>query len=593
MRLRRLGPFSRRPTPPIEETGKFGASELPVHFHLGQAPQRVTLPAMPRLEVRDVTMRFPAVCALDGVSLEFEAGEVHGIIGENGAGKSTLMRILAGLQQPTSGEVWFGGSGARGLGGSDDPDRSGGSGSSGGSGVRGFGGSGSSDLSDRSDPSDPSDLLEKPRPVHLQSVRDALALGIAMIHQELNLVDDLTVAENIFLGREPLRMGILDRRTMEARAAEYLGMAHASIRPGARLGDLSLAQKQLVEIAKALSYEASILIMDEPTAVLGEHDSANLFELIRSLRERGVSVLYISHRLAEVEAICDRISVLRDGRLVRTLRKGEASQAELASAMVGRDLGEVFPPKLPEATAEPALEARDLSDGSRFVGASLSIRPGEIVGLAGLIGSGRTELAETLVGVRRAVSGTILRDGLPYVIRSPRAAARLGIAYVSEDRKDAGLLLDMDAVENTTLANLDAYARPLLRRREEEAAAKRWVAKLDIRVGDLRAPVLFLSGGNQQKVSLAKWLETGPKVLILDEPTRGVDVGAKRELYLLIHSLAEQGLACLVISSEMQELIGLCHRVLVMRAGRIVGELSGMGLTEDAIMALAAGVEAA
>jgi ribose transport system ATP-binding protein len=495
---------------------------------------------MPRLEVRDVAMQFPAVRALDGVSLAFEPGEVHGIIGENGAGKSTLMRILAGLQAQTSGDV-----------------------------------------------------LHEEAEVTLHSVRDALALGIAMIHQELNLVDDLTVAENIFLGREPRRFGVLDRRRMNARAAEYLAQAHANISPDTRLGDLSLAQRQLVEIAKALSYEASILIMDEPTAVLGEQDSANLFGLIRSLKERGVTVLYISHRLAEVEQICDRISVLRDGRLVRTLRMGEASQAELASLMVGRDIGEVFPDRLADPDAPPALSVRDLGDGARVFGASFDVRPGEIVGFAGLIGSGRTELAETLIGIRRAATGSVERDGVPCRIRSPRAAARLGIAYVSEDRKEAGLVLEMDTVENTTLANLDAYARPTLRKRDEEAAAKRWVEKLDIRVGDLRAPVLFLSGGNQQKVSVAKWLETGPKVLILDEPTRGVDVGAKRELYLLIRSLAEQGLACLVISSEMQELIGLCHRVLVMRSGRIVGELQGKAATEDAIMALAAGVEAA
>lgn len=496
---------------------------------------------MPRLEAVDIVMQFPAVRALDGVTLSFEPGEVHGIIGENGAGKSTLMKILAGIQVPTSGTI-------RG------PEHT---------------------------------------PLSLRSVGDALRAGIAMIHQELNLVDTLTAAENIFLGRESTKLGFLDRSQMELRAAEYLSQVGAEFAPRTMVGDLSIAGKQLVEIAKALSYNASVLIMDEPTAVLSERETASLFALIRQLRANGVCVIYISHRLAEVEEICDRISVLRDGRLVASVLRGQAGQSELAGMMVGRPMEDMFPPKPPIRDGQLALEVTDIDDGAYVRGVSLHVRPGEIVGLAGLLGSGRTELAEMIVGARPRAGGTILRNGNPVRCTNPKQAARAGIAYVSEDRKDSGLVLSMSVVENTTLANLDAYCRPLLNRTQEYAAAEHWKQTLDIRAHNLRAPILYLSGGNQQKVSVAKWLEVKPSVLILDEPTRGVDVGAKRELYLLISRLAQDGLACLVISSELPELLGLCHRILVMRHGKIAGEVKDEAMTEEAIMMLAAGVGAA
>ncbi len=490
-----------------------------------------------------MVMDFPAVRALDGVSVSFEPGEVHGIVGENGAGKSTLMRILAGLQLPTSGEIWHG----------DDSMR----------------------------------LVE------LHGVRDALKLGIAMIHQELNLVDPLTVAENVWLGREPRSTGLIRKGRMRELTESYLDQVGARFGPDDTVGSLSLAQKQLVEIAKALSQEASILIMDEPTSVLSEQETASLFALIERLKERGVSVAYISHRLAEVEQVCDRVTVLRDGKLIAMLERGMASQSEMAALMVGRELGDMFPAKREVAESPPALRALEVSDGERVFGASLEVRPHEVVGLAGLIGSGRTEFAEILVGVRPLASGRIERQGAPVRIGSAKQAARHRVAYVSEDRKDTGLVLAMDTIENITLANLRSYARPLIDRGSEREAAGQWVRRLDIRVGDLRAPTLYLSGGNQQKVSVAKWLELEPKVLILDEPTRGVDVGAKREMYGLIQELASSGMACIVISSELPELLGLCHRVLVMRHGRIVGELAGDEMTEEAIMVLAAGVEAA
>lgn len=500
---------------------------------------------MPMLEARSITVDFPAVRALDHVSLRFQTGEVHGVIGENGAGKSTLMKVLSGLQAPSSGETWL-------------TDDSGGG-----------------------------------RRITLHSVRDALALGIAMIHQELNLIEHLTVADNVFLAKERTRFGTLRRQEMLAETERWLARVGATFPAGAMVGRLSIAEQQLVEIAKALSYETSFLIMDEPTAVLSERETAVLFELIRSLRERGVGVIYISHRLAEVEQICDQVSVLRDGVVVASFAKGEATPTEMANAMVGRPLGDMFPPRTEVRTEECAIEVLDR--GERI----LAVHPGEIVGLAGLIGSGRTELAEEMVGLRSDRKGLRIRlssprDRQPTEVRpkGPGPAAKLGLTYVSEDRKGAGLVLEMNVIENVTLANLRTYGRLVLSRSREREEVEGWIRRLDIRAPDARSPVQFLSGGNQQKVSLAKWLELRPRVIILDEPTRGVDVGAKRELYQLIGDLAADGLATILISSELPELIGLCHRIVVMRGGRIVGELPGDAATEESIMALAAGVAA-
>jgi ribose transport system ATP-binding protein len=485
-------------------------------------------------------MQFPAVRALDGVSLSFEPGEVHGVVGENGAGKSTLMKILSGLQEPTEGWVVVDG-----------------------------------------------------EPVRLHGVRHALSLGIAMIHQELDVVDDLTVAENVFLGREPRRLLVLDRAEMESRTWSLLERVGASFSPSTPVSSLSIAGKQLVEIAKALSHEARFLIMDEPTAVLTDRETESLFRLIGELKAQGVGVIYISHRLAEVDLLCDRVTVLRDGRLVCTVERGELSLAAMADRMVGRALGDMFPPKLPCGEEAPLLRVTDVVVEGFVKGASLEVRAGEVVGIAGLVGSGRTELCEGLVGIRPITRGTVALGGAPVRFRFPAEAMKSGVAYVSEDRKGAGLVLVMDCLENASLPSLRTISRPVVDRRAERAIFDKWKEKLDIRAGDPKAPVLFLSGGNQQKVAIAKWLETTPRVLILDEPTRGVDVGAKRELYSLIHRLATDGLACLVVSSELPELVGLCDRVYVMREGRTVGLVQGDGVTEERIMALAAGVGAA
>jgi len=479
-------------------------------------------------------MEFPAVRALDGVTIAFEAGEVHGIVGENGAGKSTLMKILSGVQHATSGTILLDG-----------------------------------------------------EPVSLHGVRGALQHGIAMIHQELNLVDELNVAENVFLGREISKGGMLDRAKMVELTTDILRQVHAPFAANVKVGQLSIAGKQLVEIAKAVAIDASILIMDEPTAVLSEPEAASLFELISRLKERGTTILYISHRLTEVCAICDRITVLRDGSWVTTVDANGANPSELARLMVGRPIRDFYPAKVAAPDGKPILEL------DQFCGASFSVRPGEILGLAGLVGAGRTELAEAIIGIRPTESGTIRLNGLPVKLRSPKKAMTHGVVYVSEDRKGLGLHLSLGVIQNVTLANLRAYGRIVLNHQKERESAESWKKDLDIRAGDLEGPAINVSGGNQQKIAIAKWLETKPKVIILDEPTRGVDVGAKREMYNLIQKLAGDGMACIVISSELPEILGLCHRAIIMREGKVVGQLAGEELSEEAVMHLAAGVAAA
>lgn len=491
---------------------------------------------MPTLEVRNLSMQFPAVRALDDVSLRFDPGEIHGVIGENGAGKSTLMRILSGLQIPTAGSVLIDG-----------------------------------------------------EAVHFRGVRNAESRGIAMIHQELNLIDELTVAENIYLGREPRRGIAIDRKTMRSDAARLLSKVNAKFSPESNVADLSIAEQQLVEVAKALSLNAEIMIMDEPTAVLSEAEATALFALIRELRENGVAVIYISHRLQEVCDLCDRITVLRDGRIVGSFMGGECSPEVLADAMVGRPIADFFPPLSAIDTAERLLEVSDFCVEGWISGITFTVGRGEILGIAGLVGSGRTELCEAIAGIRRPRSGTLALRGHAVRFASVLDAKRAGVAYVSEDRKALGLLLALSVTDNLTLANLDSFSY-FVDARTLRDAAERDKEKFDIRVGSLDDEVVFLSGGNQQKVSVAKWLETHPKVLILDEPTRGVDVGAKRQMYDIIVDLAKEGMGCIVVSSELQEIIGLCHRAIVLREGKLMGEVNRADMTEENLMRLAAGV---
>lgn len=485
-----------------------------------------------------VVKDFGPIRALGGVSFGMASGEIHGLIGENGAGKSTLMKALAGVHRPSSGRMLLRGS-----------------------------------------------------PYTPGSASDALAAGVVMIHQELNLVNELSIAENIFLGREPVRRGLVDGRAMREAAGAQLRALGLGIDPGTRVGELSIAACQIVEIAKALSQKASVLIMDEPTAVLTPGETVALFRLVRALRDSGVLVVLISHRLDEILGVCERVTVMRDGRYVTTVLPNTTSAAGLAELMVGRSLTEQYPevPR-PKPSASEALGVSNLSLPGLLSNVSLSLRTGEILGLAGLIGAGRTELGETLVGLRGAWSGEIRMDGRLIRPRNVREATAAGLVYLSEDRKGRGLHVDLPIADNVTMVSMKRYCTPLVSRAAQVRATLDHKKRLAIKLGAPGDAVSSLSGGNQQKIAIAKWLEMSPKVLILDEPTRGVDVGAKREIYLTIRALVEQGMSCLMISSDLPELLGMCHRIAVMRAGRIAGVLDRSEANEQRVMYLAAGV---
>lgn len=495
-------------------------------------------PAVPVVEMKSITKVFPSVRALENVSIAFRAGEVHGLIGENGAGKSTLMRILCGVKVPTSGE-----------------------------------------------------LLLRGEPIQLHGPADAQRRGISMIHQELNVVGELSVAENILLGHEPTTGGLIRRSRMEEETRELLDGIGCTIDPWRLVKHLSIAEQQMVEIAKALSHKADVFIMDEPTAVLTQREVALLMKLIRDLRARGAAIIYISHILPEVREICDRVTVLRDGAVVHTFDSlAGVTEHDLANAMVGREMSEQFPTR-PEAGQEVVFEATDITVPGKVDGVSFAVRKGEIFGFAGLIGAGRTELAEAIACLRHRTAGTVKVEGQEITARTAREAVRQGIAYLSEDRRGTGLVMGMNLIENTTLVSLRNYSRLLIRHGEEREATMGHVRTLATKIGRLEEDVGTLSGGNQQKIALAKWLETKPKVLILDEPTRGIDVGAKAEIYRLIHELTVQGMICIVISSEMNELLGLCHRIAVMRDGHLRAVLDGTTATDREVMRVAAGVE--
>ena len=533
--------------------------ELPPKSHTdsfaGPAPARGIARVL--LAAEKVTVDYPGVRALDGVSLQFRAGEIHAVVGENGAGKSTLMKVLSGSLRPTQGAIRLEGSPT---------------------------------------------LFAKPS--------DALRAGIAMVHQELNLVPTLDVAENVCLGREPAGLlGLrVDRAAQRNRARRLLSMLGSDLVLGRAAGDLSVAEQQFVEIAKCLASEARVLIFDEPTAVLGEREARRLLDLMRTLRDEGRAIVFISHHLDEVAAVADRVSVLRDGRLVQQFTRGlddairddaavAVDEARIASAMVGRELGSIYPPKGEAVSPQPAIELAGFGAVGRSRGIALAVRPGEIVGIAGLVGSGRTETAEAIVGLRRS-EGTLRVAGREVLFASPREAVRAGVAYVSEDRKGRGLHVSLSSVANMTLPSLDRHARLAglsLDARGERAVADRWIRDFAIRCARPNLPISSLSGGNQQKFALARWLETAPKVLVIDEPTRGVDVGAKGEIYRIVAALAREGLACVVISSELPELIGLAHRVVVMREGGVAGELGrdtlALADAEERIVRLASGLQ--
>ena len=490
------------------------------------------------VEFRNVTKEFGPVRVLHGVGFALQPGRVYGLLGENGAGKSTLMKILAGYESPTTGEVVVDGA------------------------VRAPGG----------------------------GSRAAEAQGIVLIHQEFNLADDLTIAQNIFLGHEIKRGPFLDDKAMREKTREALAKVGLPLDPDTRVRKLIVAEKQLVEIARALARNARLLIMDEPTATLTPGETERLFALMAELKAAGVTIIYISHKLDEVERTTDEVIVMRDGLLVAREATASVTRRQMANLMVGRELADLFPPKLPApAGGEPAIKVRGLSVPGWAEDVSFDVRRGEILGFAGLVGAGRTELFEGLLGLRPRSAGTVEIAGKPVQLKSPRDAARHGLTYLSEDRKGKGLHVHFSLRPNLTLMALERYAKPWLDPAAEQGALRDAVQEFGIRTGSLEVRASSLSGGNQQKLALAKVLHPGPSVVVLDEPTRGVDVGAKREIYHLVQRLAEQGLAVVVISSELMELIGLCHRVAVMRAGRLQTTLQEPNLTEEELIAHATG----
>ncbi|MFN3525166.1 MAG: sugar ABC transporter ATP-binding protein [Paracoccus sp. (in: a-proteobacteria)] len=488
----------------------------------------------PVLELRQVSRSFGPIEVLHDVGIALHPGRVHALIGENGAGKSTMMKILAGYQPPSSGQVLLDG-----------------------------------------------DALS------FASIGEAEARGISLIHQEFNLAEQLSVEQNIFLGRELTRGPLLDKAAMRARTRELLARLDCSVSPDRLVSSLSNSDKQMVEIAKALLRDTRVLIMDEPTAVLTNSETAILLRQVHALREAGTAVLFTSHKLGEVTQIADDLTIMRDGRVVWTGPAAQMDEHAMATAMVGREMSDLFPPK-DGTPGEMALQVTGLSVPGYAQDIDLTLRRGEILGVAGLIGAGRTETFEGICGLRPA-SGQIRIFGQPVRIDHPWQAQALGMCYLTEDRKTRGLLLGKGMRENLTLQALSRFSRGLVDTRAEEAALDQAIADFDIR-GHRGALVGNLSGGNQQKLLFAKTLLADPQIIIIDEPTRGIDIGTKQQMYQFIRRLAAEGRAIVVISSEMAEVIGLADRVMVMRHGRVTGELTGPEATEDAIVRLAMGV---
>ncbi len=491
------------------------------------------------LTVDQISKGFPGVQALRDVTFDVQAGTIHAIMGENGAGKSTLMLVIAGALKPDSGRLVFDG-----------------------------------------------------KELHLSGTRDAASKGISIVFQELMLAPNMSVAENIFLGAEPRLAGVMvDRAALRARARDALARMGIAIDPDMRLGELTIAQQQLVEICKSLVHEPRLLILDEPTSSLSEADSLVLFRVVHDLKASGVTILYISHRMREVFDNCDYVTVLRDGRHVKTTPLAETDPDEVVRLMVGRDLAGVQRIR-PDHDAKPVmLSVRGLSDGKRYDDISFDLRAGEIVGVAGLIGAGRSEMAMGIFGAPPPARGTIRLNGREARIRRPGDAMRLGIGLVPEDRKSQGLVLGMGVGANLSLAALKLGALShanVVRSQSEARMIESYVDRFRIKTPSVEQLVGLLSGGNQQKVVLAKWLAAKPQVLIVDEPTRGVDVATKAEIYTLMRDLAREGLAILVISSDLPEVLTISDRILVMRAGRLAGELSFDEASEERIMGLAA-----
>ncbi len=508
--------------------------------HSTPAQSSTVLPQTPILEVRGLDKCYGAIPVLQDISLSFAPGEIVGLIGENGAGKSTFAKCITGITPATAGEFAFAGT-------------------------------------------------AMPFP----DISTAQKLGIITLPQEFNLINGLTVAENIFLGRELGKFGFVNHREMNRQATELLGQLECNISPEMPVAELSVANRQFVEIAKALSQQCRFMILDEPTTVLNRDEVVRLFKVMRQLRDRGTTLLFVSHKLRELLEICSRIVILRDGQVVSDTPASALDEQEMARRMVGRELNSLYPPKHTPAPEAPViLKASGITSGSAVREVSFDLRAGEILGFSGLVGSGRTELAECIAGLRKIDQGTLTFADAERRFKSPRDAVKCGIAYLSEDRQGAGILGGFSIAANTTLTSLKNYCfGGWISTTQENQAADKYIHRFHIKAPNAHTLLNQLSGGNQQKVAIAKGLDTAPRLFIFDEPTRGIDVSARSEIYAFIKQLLEQGIACILISSDLDEVRGMCNRIAVMHEGRLAGILTGEQCTEEEIMYLSTGIK--
>lgn len=485
------------------------------------------------LSANQIVKEFPGTKALKGVSIDLYRGEVHAVAGENGAGKSTLMNIISGGMKQTKGELFI-----------------------------------------------------KGKEISFASPKDAQNQGVGLVHQELALFPELTVAENIFVERLPQKNGMIQREVLNQKAADVLSQFDSDIKPTQMIGELSVSQQQIVEIAKVVSADCEIIIFDEPTSSLNEEEAGKLFEIIEGLKKRGAGIFYISHKLSEIFDICDRITILRDGEKIVTHKVDEVTQETVVNEMVGREFGRFYPDKSKRVEDEVLLEVRGLSRKFVYEDISFCLKKGEILGFCGLVGSGRTEIARGICGIDKADKGTVFINGKEIDGRSYAQAIKNGLCYLTESRKEDGLFLEMDVSENVSALQLGNFSkRGILQTKEIEKVTAEFQKILNIKYSDARQPVNSLSGGNQQKIMIAKLLALHPKIIILDEPTRGIDVGSKLEIHTVLRELANKGIGVIVISSEMPEIVGVCDRVLIIREGKLIDDIAGSQVTQDNIVA--------
>lgn len=491
------------------------------------------------IEVKDIVKEFSSVRVLDRVNVGIKPGEIMGLIGENGAGKSTLIKIICGIYQATSGSV----------------------------------------------------LLNNEE-CSIKDYVTAKKLGIAIVPQEFNLINHLTVYENIFLGNEIHKGVFLDKSLMKEKASKQMLALNMNVDVNQLISRLSVAEKQMVEVSKALMLNAKILIFDEPTTTLTSKEVEILFDLMKSLQSHGVTMIFVSHKLHEIKTICDRVTILRDGKLIAIEKVDDVNEEDIARQMIGRNFNQVFPPKIERKAGDPILEVENLGINNLLKNINFNLRHGEILGFAGLVGAGRTETMEAIMGLRKRDSGIIKIKGKEVKITKPRDAVENNLGYISEDRQGKGIVQIFDIPKNMSLISIKNYKKGLfIDKKKEDTKAEEYIDKFNVVAASKKMELKYFSGGNQQKVYLSKWMDTNPEILILDEPTRGIDVNAKREIYEFIHSLAESGISCILISSEMEEIIGLCSRVYVMKEGEISNCITGDAINEEEIMFNATGLK--